>query len=45
MKHTVSLPDEALDKNEASVCVNLTRKLERAWQSGGKKEREGEDPP
>lgn len=38
MKHIVLLPDKALDKNVASASINLTRKLGRVWQLGGKKE-------
>lgn len=45
MKHMVLLPDKALGKNVASVCINLTRKLARAWQLGGKKKGEGKNPP
>lgn len=40
MKRTVLLPDKALGKNMASVCINLTR-LARAWQLGEKKKAEG----
>ena len=41
MKCTVLLLDKALGKNVASVCINLTRKLVRAWQLGEKKKAEG----
>lgn len=41
MKHMVLLPDKALGKNMALVCINLTRKLARAWQLGEKKKAEG----
>ena len=41
MKCRVLLPDKALGKNVASVCINLTRKLEKAWQLRKKKKAEG----